>query len=130
MTTTHAGLVALDAARLPGGFTVLNLPLLKLKRLLPAPSQVPVLCWGEQVVADSTAIMTFLDANAASAGGAAPPFFPPESAAVAAVEEESDSLLSPLLRYYSLYDDAGFARCLKQQARLRARCHVTRATRS
>jgi hypothetical protein len=111
--------VALDATRLPRPPTVVNLSLLQLKRSLRTPQkQVPVLCWGDAIIADSTEIMRFLDARP---DAETPPFFPdaetPAGARVASVEEQADALLSPFLRYYALYDDDGFARCLKQQAR-------------
>ena len=116
---TCAALVALDAASLPFPYTVVNLSILQLKAKLPPPAQVPVLCWGDTVVTDSTAIMRFLDTQAPAVGGTGAPLFPVSPPAVAAdvsaVEDEADALLSPYLRYYALYDDDGFARCLKKQ---------------
>lgn len=90
--------------------------LLKLKKILPPPHQVPVLCYDDVVVPDTTDIMKFLDTKVDSFKLFPPPS-DPLSNLVTSIEDEIDSLLSPYLRYYSLYDDAGFERCLAPRIR-------------
>lgn len=104
-------------SKLPAPFTTRSVNIMKLKKILAAPHQVPVLSVDEIVVSDSTDILKFLDAKYGTA------FFPAGDlgAKVAQIEDESDVILGAYLRYFALYDNEGFSRCIKKQARARVK---------
>lgn len=108
-------MAALEAAKdkLPAQYSIKQVALLKLKKIARPPHLVPIMSVDDKVIADSTDIVKFLDEHYGT------DFFPKGEIGkkVAELEEESDTVLSVFLRYFAFYDNDGFSRGIKKQAR-------------